>query len=556
MRTNAPLLLALLISHTALSAELPSAASQIQQVPAAPAITRSPPELQLERTIAALIAPGDDASLIVNGLRVLDAHAFTADELIAASGFKQGSELGLSALRELAAKMAEYYHRRGYFLAQAAVPAQDIVDGIVTINVVEGQYGAVVLRNQSKLSDAFLQQTLDGLASGDAITIAPLESRLLRLSDLPGVHVQSTLTPGASVGASDLIVDVSPGRLISGSVDADNSGSRYTGARRAGASLNFNNPFGVGDVATLRAFSSFDGLNYGRAAYQRQLIGADIGVAYTALSYELGREFESLQAHGTAQIASLYGRLPLKRSRASNLHAQLSIDTKTFRDEVAATAPASVAEKSATVGMLSLLGERRDAIGGGGLNTYALTWSYGTLDLKNPQMRMTDAVTAHTDGRYDKWTYELARLQSITSALSVSIALRGQVADQNLDVAEKLGLAGANAVRAYPEGELYVDEGYLLNLEARTLLPKLFDSMPGQLQWVVFFDGARGQLSEDPWSTARNHRSLSAGGMGINWFAAARFSMKAYYAQKLGSEPTTSAPDADGRFWVSAVRSF
>src|SRR5687768_16849889 len=101
------------------------------------------------------------------------------------------------------------------------------------------------------------------------------------------------------------MVDVTPGKRLSGSVDADNSGGRYTGAYRTGVTLNINNPAGHGDVATLRALTSWDGLNYGRAAYQLQFGRADAGIAYTALDYELGREFESLKARGSAQIASL-----------------------------------------------------------------------------------------------------------------------------------------------------------------------------------------------------------------------------------------------------------
>ncbi len=70
----------------------------------------------------------------------------------------------------------------------------------------------------------------------------PVESPLLQLSDLPGVSVKSTLVPGASVGASDLIVDVSPGQRVTGSIDADNARNRYTGEERLGGTANLNNP--------------------------------------------------------------------------------------------------------------------------------------------------------------------------------------------------------------------------------------------------------------------------------------------------------------------------
>lgn len=546
----------LAISQGALAAELPSAGIQLQQIPSAPAPEKALPQFRIDQDKAAPATTGDDATLVVVSLRVTNARAFSEAELIAATGFKPGNELTLSALRNLAAQIATYYRNHGYFLAQATLPAQDIVEGAVTIAVVEGQYGKVVLRNQSQLSDGLAQRLLEGLNSGDTISIAPLESRLLQLSDLPGVNVNSTLAPGASVGASDLIVDVTSGQRVSGSIDADNSGSRYTGAYRSGATVNFNNPLGQGDVASLRAFTSWDGLNYGRAAYQLQFGRADIGIAYTALDYELGREFESLQANGKAHIVSLFGRYPLLRSRAGNLFVQVNVDSKNFRDKVDVTTPVTVTDKQAQVAMLSLVGDRRDSFGGGGFSSYSLTWSSGSLDIESPLALSADAITARSNGPYDKLGLNVMRLQSVTDLLSVYAAIQGQVATQNLDVSEKMGLGGASAVRAYPEGEAYVDQGYVLNLEARIPLPNVIDLMPGQLQLVGFFDSGTGRISKDPWSAGRNRRTLSGGGLGLNWFDSSGFTVKTYYAHKFSGGAATSAPDSDHRFWVSAVKYF
>ncbi len=556
MKTKLIALALLASTQGALAAEQPSAGSQLQQIPAAPAPEKTPPQLRIDQGRTAATAPADTATLSVNRLQVAGAKAFPAAELIAATGFKPGSQLTLSALRGLAANIASFYRSHGYFLAQAYLPAQDIVDGTVTIAVSEGQYGKVVVRNESNLSDALAGHLLNGLNSGDAITIAPLESRLLQLADLPGVNVKSTLVPGASVGASDLIVDVASGQRLSGSADADNSGSRYTGSQRLGATLNVNNPFGRGDVATLRALSSFDGLNYGRAAYQMQFGKADAGVAYTALNYDLGAEFDSLQAHGTAKIATVYGRYPLLRSRQSNLYAQFNFDAKTFRDKVDATAAAVVNDKKASVSMLSLVGDHRDGWGGGGQSSYSLTWTTGSLDLQSPQALSTDAATARSDGHYDKLGLNFMRLQSVTSSVSLYAAAQGQLSSRNLDVSEKMGLGGANAVRAYPEGEAYVDQGLVMNLEARILLPKPLDLMPGQWQVVGFLDSGTGRPNRSAWDAARNRRTLSGGGLGLNWFAAGDFTVKASYAHKIGAAAATSVPDSDSRFWVNAAKYF
>ena len=537
------------------AAEIPSAGSQLQQVPAAPAPERAAPQLHIEKDdTPAQRGGGDEKTIAVTSLHVSNAHAFPESDLIAATGFTPGRTVTLSNLRELAAAITTYYRSRGYFLARAYLPAQDIVNGAVTIAVIEGQYGKVVVRNQSSLSDHVASSVLEGLNGGDAIEIAPLESRLLQLADLPGVDVKSTLVPGASVGASDLVVDIAPGKRFTGSLDADNSGSRYTGGQRTGATVNLNNPFGHGDVATLRALTSWDGLNYGRAAYQTQLGRSDVGVAYTALTYDLGREFDSLDAHGNAQIASLYGRYPLLRSRTVNLYTQLGVDAKKFRDEVGAAA--STADKHATAGMFSLVGDSRDHLAGGGANAWSLTWTTGSLELKSAAVLAADAATARTDGHYDKLSASFMRVQRVTDVFSLYGAVQGQFASQNLDVSEKMELGGASGVRAYPEGEAYIDQGYVVNVEARALLPKPFDLMPGQFQLVGFVDSGTGRLARTPWSAGDNTRTLTGGGLGLSWFETNRYSVKAYYAHTLGAAPVTAAPDSDSRVWVSAVKFF
>jgi hemolysin activation/secretion protein len=395
---------------------------------------------------------------------------------------------------------------------------------------------------------------LGGLNSGDTITIAPLERRLLLLSDLPGVEVKSTLVPGASVGASDLIVDITPGQRITGEVDADNAGNRYTGEYRMGATVNFNEPLGYGDVATLRAVTSGFGLFYVRASYQVQLGKARAGVAYSFLEYRLVKEFETLHANGTAHIASIYGSYPLIRSRNNNLYAGLAFDYKTFQDRVDSTS--TVTDKEAQVLMPSLYGDHRDNFFGGGLSSYSLTWFLGNLDIQTPAAHSFDAATAQSNGIYNKLRFSAMRLQSLTETISLYASINGQFAFNNLDVSEKMELGGMYAVRAYPEGEAYADQGYVLTMEARLQLPRFVERLPGQMQLIGFVDTGAVTVNKNPWTSEPNSRTLSGAGVGFNWMDYNNFSVKAYYALKLGNEAATSAPDESGRFWIQLVKYF
>lgn len=552
--SGALLPMGLVACGVALAQTAPSAGSLNQQIereqPRRSAETT--PDIRIEQGGAPAVPAAAGQKILVKQIHIAGAQRYPEAALLALTGFGGQRELSLSDLRAMASKISDHYRKHGYFLAQAYLPAQDIRDGAVTIAVVEGRYGEVRLRNQAKLPDALVQGLFDGLRSGDTVAITPLEKRLLLLSDLPGVNVKSTLVPGASVGASDLIVDLMPGPRVTGYVDADNQGNRYTGANRLGTALQINNPTGSGDLVSVRALTSGAGTRYGRIAYQAQFGRARAGVAYSRMLYRLGQDFASLEASGVATITSIYGGYPLLRSRSHNLTGQLHLDDKTFHDRTDVTA--SLAVKKARVAMLSLNGDARDAFGGS--NTYTLSWSSGELDIASAAALTADAATVGTDGRYDKLAFSAMRSQNLSDTWSLSATVSGQLASKNLDVSEKMGLGGGAGVRAYPSGEAYGDQGYVLNLEARALLPAFSASLPGRITMIGFIDHGSVMLNKNTWTAGDNRRTLSGAGIGLTWAAHNDFAVSVSIASKLGNAVATSAPDADRRFWLQGVKYF
>ena len=541
------------LSQQVLAQQLPGAGSQIQQLAPAAVPQKAMPQIRIESGTAPGTPSADESKILVRTLRITGTKTYSESELLALTGFVPGVELTLTDLRRMAARITAHYSTQGYLAARAYLPAQQVTDNTVTIAVSEGQYGQIILRNQSKLSDRQAYSLLDGLKPGDPITNDPLESRLLLLSDTPGVEVKSTLVPGAGPGTSDLLVDIAPGRLVTGSVDADNAGNRYTGEFRLGATVNLNNPLGLGDVAGLRAVTSGSGLKYGRFFYQVPFGKAAVGVAYSRLDYALGKEFAPLGANGVATAMGVYGSYTLLRSRNANLYAGLSYDHKTFQDRVALFS--SVTDRKINVLTGNLYGNQLDAVGGGGINSFSLSLSAGTLDIQTPAARAADAVSARSQGAYNKLAFTASRLQQVTDSVSFFAGISGQGASKNLDPSEKMSLGGMDGVRAYPQGEGFGDQGYLVNLEARLLLPKA-QSLPGRMHLIGFVDAGSVTINKNPWAAGINQRSLAAYGVGLTWSEPGNFLVRTYYARKLGNDLATSAPDRSGRLWIQGVKYF
>ena len=553
--------LLLMMAQMSWAQTLPSAGGQMQQVPPSPTRTEkgtldlqpSPEPIQVQTQQAPAQAQASTTMFRLKRLQVTGAAAFAEVDLLRVAGFEPGRELSFQTLQAMAERITQHYRRNGFLMARAYLPAQEIRDGVGSLTVLEGQYGQVQVNNTSRLDSQVAKDLLAGLNHRDAITLRPLEERLLLLSDVPGVQVSSTLVPGASLGLSDLVVEVAPGARISGSVDADNAGNRYTGEERLGATVNLNNPSGWGDLASLRVLTSGTGLRYVRATYQTPLGRGRVGLAYSDLAYKLEREFAALQANGHARIGTVFGTYPLRRTRQSNMSIGLSLEAKTFQDRI--DAEPLVTDKRAQVAVATWYGDQRDAWGGGGLNSYFLAWSTGTIDIRTPAALQRDADTARSDGHYNKLAFSLSRVQRANDSLTLSASLSGQMASKNLDVSEKMELGGMYGVRAYPEGEAYADEGLLLTLEARQQL-RLPAGATSQVHLTAFLDAGTVKHHHTPWLAENQRRHLSGAGVGMYWTRARDFSVKAFYAHKLGHEDALSAPDKSGRVWVQAVKYF
>lgn len=537
--------------------QAPTAGSQLQQIPASPSLPRRAPDWQQGAPSAA--APGtsaNTAAILVKALAFTGNTLFAAAELERTSGFTPGSRYTLAELRKLAAKVTAHYRDQGYFLAQTLIPAQDITDGVVHFTVLEGQFGPIHLDNQSGVADHVAHAFLQGLKGTDAATLAALERRMLLLNDLPGVQAQSTLRPGSTAGTADLLVHLTAGSGISGSMEVDNQGNHYTGAYRLGASLYVNEPLGWGDVASARLLTSGEGLSFGRAAYQVSVAPWTLGLATSSLYYKLGGAFASLQSSGTAQTGTVFANYPLVRARRHNLSIQWAMDHKDFDDRTGAGSP-SRATKNAQVHTLGLKGNLQNTRGDGA-GHYTASWAHGTINLQDAATRNSDASSAQSNGAFDKLGYSFTWLQEDAGKRSLYLGLSGQWASKNLDASEKFSLGGPGGVRAYPAGEASGDEGLLLTLEGRAPWPALSQALAGSAQAVAFVDLGTEIANKNPWDTGTStqRRSLRGLGVGLNFASPSQWTASAYWAFKLGNEAATSAPDAPWRFWLQAARFF
>lgn len=466
--------------------------------------------------------------------------AISSSELTALLADLQGRTLTLGELQVGANRITRLYRERGYPLARSYLPMQQVSEGVVSITVLEGRLGAIRVHNDSRLGDDVVAAPLATLKPGDTVQAELLENALLGLRALPGIEARATLQPGASLGLTDLVVNITSAPLITGGVDLDNYGNRYTGAYRLGLSLDVNSPLCLGDRLSLRLLGSDEDQRYARLAYQLPLgtRGTQVGLSYSAMRYELGKSFTGLDAHGEARIASLFALQPLLRSRDLSLYVQAQIDAKELEDDIGLVN--NHTEKESRVATLTLNGNSRDGWGGGGVNSFSLAVSPGRLDCNGP---------CAVPDSFVKVAPSLLRLQRLDERFSLYAQWQGQWANGNLDSSEKFAVGGAFGVRAYPQGEASGDEGWLANLELRYALGESW-------QALVFLDHGQVTLDKDPAPAATgNQRHLTGSGLGLSW-GVQGWQISTTAAWKTDGGAPSSGPDRSPQLWARLSKGF
>src|SRR5687767_7758439 len=89
---------------------------------------------------------------VLHGIVVDGATAYTAQQLSVHYQNLVGREVSLLEVYGVATQITGRYRNDGYILSQALVPQQQIREGIVRIQVLEGRINRVIIRDEGKLA--------------------------------------------------------------------------------------------------------------------------------------------------------------------------------------------------------------------------------------------------------------------------------------------------------------------------------------------------------------------------------------------------------------------
>lgn len=554
--------LALPAAPRPVAAQVPDAGRVLESVPPPPAAPLQTPPLEqrLPPEGAAPAAPGEGGPAVeVRAFRYEGNDSLPAEALDRVLQPWSGRRLDFAQLQQAADALRDHYRDAGFFLARVLLPPQPLAQGVVTLRIVEGTIGRVQaqLAPEARVPAALVQAYLARLAPGTALTEQAVEQPLLLLNDLPGVRLHSLLRRGEGAGQADLDVEVSAEpQPLHGSVALDNFGNRNLGRTRLAAELEGRSLLRQGELLTLSLLQGGAGLRYGRlgAVLPAGAAGTKLLLAYTVLRYRVGGAFEALDADGSARVASLGLQHPLLRTRNASVFAVAGLERKDVDDRQQDGAVTNARRLDAA--RLALLGEWRDDALGGGLNSYALNLTLGRNALRTPEALQADLSEAGhaTRGRYSRLQLDWLRLQRLPEGgllgrqPSLLLSLRAQLANANLDPAEKGSLGGPRGVRAYPQGAGAGDELAQLTVELRRPLGAVRGAA---VVASAFVDAGTVRAVHRPRSGDEDNRiALAAWGLGLNVVRRDDLQLRLDVAARLGRDRWHGDDSRGARGWL------
>ena len=348
-------------------------------------------------------------SFTLRDIELIDVTVYEPAELRPLYESRLNQPSSLSVVYEIADEIAAKYRNDGYVLVQVFPPAQDVPDGVVRLQVIEGFIHKIEVEGDvgphKPMIDAYAAKILKSRPLRNEV----LERYLLLANDLPGVEARAILLPSfEQPGASDLVLQVT--RLpYEVTAQVDNRGTRFIGALQNELRGRLNGAISGSDMAEGRVIVTGDPdeLQYYEIGYERVVgsEGTKIGVSGIASDSEPGFSLEPFDIDSRNQTLTLSASHDLKRSRRFNLGLRGEL---TYRNTTTNLLGSRLSEDRLRIASLGLTVDRADAFKG--INLLDLELSQG-LDILGERGNGKPHLT-RTSGRTDftKLTLEASRL--------------------------------------------------------------------------------------------------------------------------------------------------
>jgi hemolysin activation/secretion protein len=423
----------------------------------------------------------------ISKILVTGSTVFSESELGVITAPFEGREVAFEELEALRQKLTLNYIEKGYINSGAIIPKQDIENGVIAINVIEGQLTEIYIDGASHLEEKFIKDRI-ALYATHPLNINELQRGIWLLQTYPFIKkINAELVPGVIRGESALKAHVEESGRYNIWGRFSNEQSPSAGSERLEVGMAVSNLMGVGDSAGALVAGS-QSLYDVELHYELPVTSHDTTVRIEGrknASTVIEPPFDYLDIVSESETYSLSVQHPIYKDIGRQVIAAVSFDRRYGRTYLLGQ-PIELSEG--------------DVNGRSGISAFrfALNWLDRNMDqvvaARSSLNWGIDAFgatvsDAATDGVFVSWLGQFQYARRLNeSGLQSLLRADIQLAGEHLLAMERFAVGGDGSVRGYRKNLLVSDNGVTASLELR--YPVLGDPLSGNgsIQLALFTD--------------------------------------------------------------------
>lgn len=550
----------LVVSLAVLVVAIPSAAHAAEVgrrlEPLTPSVTQpeTPASLEQEKLRSVLPTPALPQSpastpggptitphtITIVGNSVLDQAAI--DSIVAAY---RDRPLDNRSLHDLTEALSRAYLDAGFINSGVIVPDQQLDDGVLVLQVIEGELTDIQINGETRLNENYIVERVRRHISFP-LQLGDVRESIVLLQRDPNIErVDAHISPGVAAGEARLGLSMQESSPLRITTTIDNHQSEAIGAERIRVGVSHSNLTGRGDAFALELGVS-DGADLGAVAYEYPLLsGTSLRAYYSLDDTDVVEDpFEVLDITTKTERVGIAVVFPwleaVDESLSITVGAELARSRSRLGGERFSLSSGAVDGRSAV--SVAILGA--DWVRRGPTTVLAVraTVRHGFDVFGATDAERTQFDPSGIDGSFTSFLLQGQYIARLTDTTNFTARLTTQVADDGLLGMEKLAIGGVNTVRGYRENLLVRDNGLATTLEvawrpftdtSTSWLEPLRD-----LTALVFLDYGRSWDKEDVDTTSvgrdtTDGRYIASAGVGMRWQPVRSFNAAIYWGEDI-----------------------
>ena len=463
--------------------------------------------------------------VVITGSTIL-----SSAELETISKTLEGQQVTNEQIEKAAQSITQIYADRGYITSQAVVDPQKIVDGIVTIQVIEGRVEKIEIQGLNITNLDYVRSRIE-LSTSTPLNANKLEDqlRLLRADPIFS-NVEASLKSGNQPDSSIVVVKVEEAKQFGGFASIDNFSPPAVGSERYGGGLFFRNLSGNGDTLSASYYgTTTGGSNQYDLSYSIPLnpMNGTLSLRYSPSNYRITQApFDVLNIRGNSNLFDLNFRQPLVRTSVEEFAISLGYSyqkgqTFTFND---LATPFGIGPEVDGTTRTSVIKFGQD---------YTLRDSFGAWSLRS-QFNLGTGLFGSTNvttpsGSFLSWLGQVQRVQALGTDSLLIGSFDLQLSADPLLASQQFTIGGGQSLRGFRQNARTGDNGIRFSLENRFVVFRN-DQNAALLQVIPFLDaGTIWNHSNNP-NPLPNQNFLAGGGVGLLFTPFSQLNLRLDYA--------------------------